>query len=289
MKQEEKRRTPGKPGRKPYDPSRKPAARERRPRSAFAAMESMDVPEGEDEGSTLIEGRNAILEALKSGRPMDKLYLATGVQGVQHIAAMAREKGVAIQDCDRRKLDKMSLTGAHQGMIAQCAAAEYKTMDEMLELAASRGEAPLLILCDGITDPHNLGAIIRSAEVLGAHGVVVPRHRSAGLNSACAKAAAGALEYLPVAKCANMQTAMLELKKKGLFVFAADMDGSTAWDTDLTVPCALVIGSEGSGVSKLVRDTADGILSIPQKGRINSLNASNAAAVLLFEVRRQRG
>ncbi len=283
MKHDEKR-----PGRKPQDFHRRPQRPAKAPRSAFAAMESMDAPVVPEE-STLIEGRNAITEALRSGRPMDKIFLAEGVQGVQQILAMAKEAGIAVQWCDRRKLDKMTITGSHQGMMAQCAAAEYKTIDDILELAASRGEDPLVVLCDGITDPHNLGAIIRSAEVMGAHGVVVPRHRSAGLNAACAKAAAGALEYLPVAKCANMQTAILELQKKGLFVFAADMNGQNLWDTNLTMPCALVIGSEGSGVSKLVRDTVDGIISIPQKGKINSLNASNAAAVLLCEVCRQRG
>ena len=283
MKHEEKRS-----GRKPYDNHRRPARPAKSPRSAFAAMESMDAPVIAED-STLVEGRNAITEALRSGRPMDKIFLAEGVQGVQQILAMAKEAGIAIQWCDRRKLDKMTITGSHQGMIAQCAAAEYQTIDDILALAEQRGEAPLVVLCDGITDPHNLGAIIRSAEVLGAHGVVVPRHRSAGLNAACAKAAAGALEYLPVAKCPNMQTAILELQKKGLFVFAADMNGQSLWETNLTMPCALVIGSEGSGVSKLVRDTADGIISIPQKGKINSLNASNAAALLLCEVCRQRG
>ena len=286
MKFDEKRS-----GRKPQDHHRRGPRPAKAPRSAFAAMESMDhadIP-AEQENTTLIEGRNAITEALRSGRPMDKIFLAEGVQGVQHILAMAKEAGIAVQWCDRRKLDKMTITGAHQGMMAQCAAAEYKTIDDILELAASRSEDPLVVLCDGITDPHNLGAIIRSAEVLGAHGVVVPRHRSAGLNAACAKSAAGALEYLPVAKCANMQTAVLELQKKGLFVFAADMNGQTLWETNLTMPCALVIGSEGNGVSKLVRDTVDGIISIPQKGKINSLNASNAAAVLLSEVCRQRG
>ena len=283
MKYDEKRQ-----GRKPQENHRRGPRPAKAPRSAFAAMESMDVPVAQ-ENSTLIEGRNAITEALRSGRPMDKIFLAEGVQGVQHILAMAKEAGIAVQWCDRRKLDKMTVTGAHQGMMAQCAAAEYKTIDDILELAASRGETPLVVLCDGITDPNNLGAIIRCAEVLGAHGVVVPRHRSAGLNAACAKSAAGALEYLPVAKCANMQTAVLELQKKGLFVFAAEMNGQALCNTNMTMPCALVIGSEGNGVSKLVRDTVDGIISIPQKGKINSLNASNAAAVLLCEVCRQRG
>lgn len=206
-----------------------------------------------------------------------------------HILAAARSAGVAIQECDRRKLDKMTVTGAHQGIIALGAAAEYRTIDDMLALAASRGEKPLLVLCDGLTDPHNLGAVIRSCEVLGGHGVVVPRHRSAGLNAACAKAAAGALEHLPVAKCANMATAIQELKEKGVFILAADMGGQPAQSIDLDMPCAIVIGAEGSGVSEGVRKAADLIVSIPQKGAIQSLNASNAAAILLYEAVRQRG
>ena len=165
----------------------------------------------------------------------------------------------------------------------------YASLRDILALAQSRGERPLVVLCDGITDPHNLGAIIRSAEVAGAHGVVIPRRRSAGLNAACAKAAAGALEHLPVARVSNLAAALAELKENGLFLFAADMAGVSMYQADLTGPAAIVIGSEGEGLSRLVRESCDAVISIPQRGRIPSLNASNAAAVLLFEALRQRG
>ena len=261
--------------------------RPKRTNSAFAAMEQLEERETAGDAG-LIEGRNAVWEALQSGRQLDKILLAQGAQNMGHILAAARAAGVAIQECDRRKLDKMTVTGSHQGIIALGAAAEYKTIDDILALAASRGEKPLLVLCDGLTDPHNLGAIIRSCEVLGGHGVVVPRHRSAGLNAACAKAAAGALEHLPVAKCANMATAIKELQEKGVFILAADMGGQPAEKIDFDMPCAIVIGAEGSGVSEGVRKAADLIVSIPQKGNIQSLNASNAAAILLYEAVRQR-
>lgn len=282
---------------KPRYTNKKTGGRDRRPYpkdrpgrtgSAFAAMEQLESRE--TAGDTgLIEGRNAVWEALQSGRQLDKILIAQGAQNLGHILAAARAAGVAIQKCDRRKLDKLSVTGAHQGIMAQGAAAEYKTIDDILALAAARGEKPLLVLCDGLTDPHNLGAIIRSCEVLGGHGVVVPRHRSAGLNAACAKAAAGALEHLPVAKCANMSTAISELKEKGVFILAADMGGQAAASIDFDMPCAIVIGAEGSGVSEGVRKAADLTVSIPQKGAIQSLNASNAAAILLYEAVRQRG
>lgn len=262
--------------------------RPKRANSAFAAMEQLDSQDTAGDAG-LIEGRNAVWEALQSGRQLDKILIAQGAQNLGHILSAARAAGVAIQECDRRKLDKLSITGSHQGIMAQGAAAEYKTIDDILELAASRGEKPLLVLCDGLTDPHNLGAIIRSCEVLGGHGVVVPRHRSAGLNAACAKAAAGALEHLPVAKCANMSTTINELKEKGVFILAADMGGQPAAKIDFDMPCAIVIGAEGSGVSEGVRKAADLIVSIPQKGNIQSLNASNAAAILLYEAVRQRG
>ena len=269
--------------RRPY-----PKDRPGRTGSAFAAMEQLESRETAGDAG-LIEGRNAVWEALQSGRQLDKILIAQGAQNLGHILAAARAAGVAIQGCDRRKLDKLSVTGAHQGIMAQGAAAEYKTIDDILALAAARGEKPLLVLCDGLTDPHNLGAIIRSCEVLGGHGVVVPRHRSAGLNAACAKAAAGALEHLPVAKCANMSTAISELKEKGVFILAADMGGQAADSIDFDMPCAIVIGAEGSGVSEGVRKAADLTVSIPQKGAIQSLNASNAAAILLYEAVRQRG
>ena len=282
---------------KPRYTNKKTGGRDRRPYpkdrpgrtgSAFAAMEQLESRETAGDAG-LIEGRNAVWEALQSGRQLDKILIAQGAQNLGNILAAARAAGVAIQECDRRKLDKLSVTGAHQGIMAQGAAAEYKTIDDILALAAARGEKPLLVLCDGLTDPHNLGAIIRSCEVLGGHGVVVPRHRSAGLNAACAKAAAGALEHLPVAKCANMSTAISELKEKGVFILAADMGGQAAASIDFDMPCAIVIGAEGSGVSEGVRKAADLTVSIPQKGAIQSLNASNAAAILLYEAVRQRG
>ena len=282
---------------KPRYTNKKTGGRDRRPYpkdrpgragSAFAAMEQLESRETAGDAGQ-IEGRNAVWEALQSGRQLDKILIAQGAQNLGHILAAARAAGVAIQECDRRKLDKLSVTGAHQGIMAQGAAAEYKTIDDILALAAARGEKPLLVLCDGLTDPHNLGAIIRSCEVLGGHGVVVPRHRSAGLNAACAKAAAGALEHLPVAKCANMSTAISELKEKGVFILAADMGGQAAASIDFDMPCAIVIGAEGSGVSEGVRKAADLTVSIPQKGAIQSLNASNAAAILLYEAVRQRG
>ena len=255
---------PGGKGSSPYYNNKK----NDRPRSSFAAMEALDREEQqEDEG--LIEGRNAVWEALRSGRQLDKILVAQGAQNMAHIISAAQ--------------------AAHQGVIALGAAAEYKTVEDILALAAQRGEKPLLVLCDGITDPHNLGAIIRSAEVLGAHGVVIPKRRSAGLNAACAKAAAGALEYLPVAKCANIGAAITELKKAGVFILAADMGGEDAGSVDFDLPCAIVIGAEGSGVSESVKKAADRVVSIPQRGRIQSLNASNAAAILLYAAQRSRG
>ena len=245
--------------------------------------------DGSGEQELTIEGKNAVWEALESGREIDKILFASGShKTVGHIIAKAREKGITAQECDRRKLDRLSLTSAHQGIIALCAASEYSSVEDILELARSRNEKPLIIICDGITDPHNLGAIIRSAEIAGAHGVIIPKRRSAGLNAACAKAAAGALEYLPVAKCQNTASAVRGLKEKGVFVVAADMGGRTMYDCDMTLPLAIVIGAEGEGVSRQVRELCDFTVSVPQKGRIESLNASYASAVLLYEGFRQR-
>ena len=262
--------------------------RPKRVNSAFAAMEQLDSNETVGDAG-LLEGRNAVWEALQSGRQLDKILVAQGAQNLGHILAAARAAGVAIQECDRRKLDKLSVTGSHQGIMAQGAAAEYKTIDDILELAASRGEKPLLVLCDGLTDPHNLGAIIRSCEVLGGHGVVVPRHRSAGLNAACGIGSAAGRERVQEGVWVSVGAASLELKEKGVFIVAADMGGQPAAQIDFDMPCAIVIGAEGSGVSEGVRKAADLIVSIPQKGNINSLNASNAAAILLYEAIRQRG
>ncbi len=237
----------------------------------------------------ILEGKNAVAEALKAGREIDKiLFSGASVSSVGSIVALARKKGILTQETDKHKLDRLSLTGSHQGIIALCAAVPYHTLDEILQSASSKNESPLIILCDGITDTHNLGAIIRSAEVAGAHGVIIPKKNSAGLNSACAKAAAGALEHLPVSKLSSSVAAVESLHAHGIRVYAADMSGKSMYETDLTLPCALVIGAEGRGISREVKASCDGVVSIPQKGKIESLNASNAAAVLLYEAFRQR-
>lgn len=239
----------------------------------------------------MIEGRNAVLEALRAGRALDKVYIARGEtdKALAHIAGLARERGVSVSDCDRRKLDAMSVTKAHQGVIAVCAVREYASLDDILALAESRGEAPFVVVCDEISDPHNLGAIIRSAECVGAHGVVIPKRRSAGLTAVVGKTSAGAAEHLPVARVANISAALQELKGRGLWVYGAAAEGSSPmWETDLTGPLALVIGSEGEGLGRLVRERCDFLVSIPLRGKVGSLNASTAAAVLMYEVLRQK-
>ena len=239
----------------------------------------------------MIEGRNAVLEALRAGRALDKVYIARGEtdKALAHIAGLARERGVSVSDCDRRKLDTMSVTKAHQGVIAVCAVREYASLDDILALAESRGEAPFVVVCYEISDPHNLGAIIRSAECVGAHGVVIPKRRSAGLTAVVGKTSAGAAEHLPVARVANISAALQELKDRGLWVYGAAAEGSSPmWETDLTGPLALVIGSEGEGLGRLVRERCDFLVSIPLRGKVGSLNASTAAAVLMYEVLRQK-
>lgn len=243
------------------------------------------------EQAALLEGRNAVAEALKAGRTIDKVFLAEGAadHGLRRLASLAREAGAVVTNVDRRKLDQMSLTGAHQGIVAMAAAHDYSTLDDMLALAAERGEPPLLVLCDELTDPHNLGAVIRSAECAGAHGVIIPKRRSVALTAVVAKAAAGALEYMPVARVTNLSAAVETLQKKGLWVFGTAAGGETPLHkADLRGPSAIVIGAEGDGVSRLVAERCDFKVSIPLKGRISSLNASAAAAVLLYEAVRQR-
>lgn len=243
------------------------------------------------EQETLLEGRNAVMEALKAGRTIDKVFLAEGAadHGLRRLASLAREAGAVVTAVDRRKLDQMSPTGAHQGIVAMAAAHDYSTLDDMLALAARRGEAPLLVLCDELSDPHNLGAIIRSAECAGAHGVVIPKRRSVALTAVVAKAAAGALEYMPVARVTNLSAAMETLQKKGLWVFGTAAEGATPlYEADLRGPAAIVIGAEGDGMSRLVAERCDYKVSIPLRGQISSLNASAAAAVLLYEALRQR-
>lgn len=250
------------------------------------------MQETADAAENMLEGRNAVQEALAAGRPIDKLYIAAGEtdRALSRLAAMAREAGAAVVETDRRKLDQLSATGAHQGVIAMVAARAYATVEEILENAKNRGEAPLIVICDELSDPHNLGAIIRTAECAGAHGVIIPKRRSVGLTAVVGKASAGALEYLPVARVANLVSAIRELQKAGVWVFGTAADGDTAlYQADLKGPAAIVIGNEGDGMSRLVAEACDFKVSIPMRGRISSLNASNAAAILLYEAVRQRG
>lgn len=248
--------------------------------------------DGRDGAEGLIEGRNAVTEALRAGVPIDKLYIAKGETDhtLGRIAAQARKAGVVVVESDRRKLDAMSETHSHQGVVAVAAAQAYATVEDILQIAADRGEPPLVAVCDEISDPHNLGAIIRTAECAGAHGVVIPKRRSAGLTAVVAKTSAGAVSYLPVARVPNIPALLKDLKKRGLWVFGAAAEGDVSlYDAQLTSPAAVVIGSEGDGMGRLVRESCDFLVSIPMKGRISSLNASAAAAVLLYEALRQRG
>lgn len=247
------------------------------------------APVEETEGQ--LEGRNALTEALRSGRTIDKVFIASGEtdRALQRLAAQAKEAGAVIVPVDRRKLDAMSTTHAHQGVITLAAAHEYCTIDDILEEATSRGENALIVICDELTDPHNLGAVMRSAECAGAHGVIIPKRRSVGLTATVAKASAGAVEYMKVARVTNINRAMEELKEKGVWIFGTAAEGSVPmYQADLTGPTALVIGNEGEGMSPLVRKNCDVTVHIPMKGRISSLNASAAASILLYEAVRQR-
>lgn len=240
----------------------------------------------------IIEGRNAVTEALRVGTAIDKIFLARGETDTTlgYLAATARRKGVVVVECHRRKLDGMSRTGSHQGVIAVSAVREYATVEEILGRAAQRGEPPLIVVCDELSDPHNLGAVIRTAEAAGAHGVIIPKRRSAGLTAVVAKTSAGAVSHLPVARVSNLTAQLKALKKQGLWVFGTAAEGSTPlYEADLTGPTVVVIGSEGDGMGRLVREQCDVLLSIPMRGQIHSLNASAAAAVVLYEAVRQRG
>ena len=238
----------------------------------------------------VIEGRNAVLEAFRSGRTIDKIYVLDGCQDgpVRTIVREAKKHGSLINFVTKERLSQLSETGKHQGVIAHAAAYEDSTIDDMLKLAEERGEAPFLILLDNIEDPHNLGAIIRTANLAGAHGVIIPKRRAVGLTATVAKTSAGALNYTPVAKVTNLVKTMEELKEKGLWFVCADMDGEQMYDLNLTGPIGLVIGNEGEGVGRLVKENCDFVAGIPMKGQINSLNASVAAGVLAYEIVRQR-
>ena len=240
--------------------------------------------------SEQIEGRNAVLEAFRSGKCVDKLFILDGCQDgpVRTIAREARKTDTIINYVSKERLDQLSETHAHQGVIAQVAAYDYSTVDEILARAEEKGEAPFLIILDNVEDPHNLGAIIRTANLAGAHGVIIPKRRAVGLTPTVARTSAGAINYTPVAKVTNISNTMKELKDKGMWFVCADMDGTVMYDMDLTGPIGLVIGNEGEGVSQLVKKNCDMVASIPMKGDIDSLNASVAAGVLAYEIVRQR-
>ncbi len=238
-----------------------------------------------------VEGRNAVLEVFRSGRDIEKIIVAKGnTEGtIRRIMAMAADKGVVLQQVERRRLDEMSQTKNHQGIIAIVSAHDYVTVEDILERARQKGKDPFIIILDEITDPHNLGAIIRTADAAGADGVIISKRRSVGLTATVAKTSAGAIEYVPVAKVTNIAKTIDDLKKEGLWIACTDMDGKSYFESDLKGPIALVIGSEGDGVGRLVKEKCDFTVSIPMYGEISSLNASVAAALFMYEVVRQRG
>lgn len=239
----------------------------------------------------IIEGRNAVIEALRAGRSIDKIYIAKGDvdKTLGHIASKARAAGIVVVEADRRKLDFMSQTHAHQGVIALAAVKEYCTVDDIFAVADERGEDPFIIICDEISDPHNLGAIIRSAECAGAHGVIIPKRRSAGLTAIVDKSSAGAAEHMAIARVPNLSAAIKDIKARGVWVYGTAANGQNdLWHTNLSGAVALVIGSEGDGMGRLVSESCDFIISLPMRGRVSSLNASTAAAITMYEVLRQR-
>ena len=266
-------------------PSRKPPLKKHMD-PYHRRSEDTDEPE-----SGLIEGRNAVIEAIRSGRAIDKIYLAKGEtdKTLGHIASAGRDAGAVVVEADRHKLDAMSRTKAHQGVIAVASVTAYATVEQILALAREKQEDPFLVLCDEISDPHNLGAIIRSAEAAGVHGVIIPKRRSAGITPIVEKTSAGAVFHIAVARVPNLVSAIRELKEAGVWVYGTAADGETSlWNADLSGPVALVIGSEGDGMSRLVKENCDGILSIPMRGKMSSLNASVSAGLVIFEALKQR-
>lgn len=237
-----------------------------------------------------IEGRNPVIEALQSGREIDKIWISKGEKegSIKKIIALAKENKVVVQEVEKAKLDTLSETGRHQGVIAFAAAHEYVDVEDILEKALDKQEDPFIIIVENVTDPHNLGAILRTANAAGAHGVIIPKRRAVGLTATVAKASAGAVEYVPVAKVTNIARTIENLKKQNIWVAAADMDGEVYFKSNLTGPIALVIGSEGEGISRLVKEKCDFVVSMPMYGEINSLNASVAGSLLMYEVVRQR-
>ena len=245
-------------------------------------------PTQEPDG-TVIGGRNPIMELIKSGKEVEKLYIQRGERegSITKIFAEAKKRGIVITEVDKKRLDELALGNAHQGVAAIVSAVEYKTVEELVNIAREKGEAPLIVVCDGVEDPHNLGAIIRSADGAGAHGVVVSRRHCPVIGQTVFKSSAGAAAHVPIAKVSNIATAVDELKEMGVWIFAAEADGVHYKKADFKGACALVLGSEGEGVSRLVREKCDFVVSIPMRGAVNSLNVSAAAAILLFEAAEQ--
>ena len=241
-------------------------------------------------GEDVIAGRNAVTEALKAGRTSDSIYVARGNRtgSIGGIIAKAKQSGIPVKDADPKKLDYLCGHANHQGVVAVAAVKEYASLEDLFRVAEERGEPPFFLIADELEDPHNLGALLRTAECAGAHGVIVPRRRAAGLTFAVGKASAGAVEYVPVARVSNLPSTLEELKKRGVWIYAADMDGQNWCGVDYRGPAAIVIGSEGFGVSRLIREKSDFIISLPMLGKINSLNASVACGVICYEVVRQR-
>lgn len=241
-------------------------------------------------GEDIIAGRNAVNEALRSGRTIDSIYIVRGAHtgSIAALIAKAKDKDIAVKEADVKKLDFMCGNASHQGIVAVAAVKEYATIDDIFKLAEERGEQPFIIIADELEDPHNLGAILRVAECSGAHGIIIPKRRSVGLTYAVGKASAGAVEYVPVARVTNIAASIDELKKRGVWIYAADMNGENWCGVDYEGPAAVVIGSEGFGVSRLVKEKCDFVISLPMKGKINSLNASVACGIICYEIVRQR-
>ena len=239
----------------------------------------------------VIEGKNAVIEALRSETPVDKVFIARGERDstLAHIASKARERGIVVVDADKRKLDSMSVTNSHQGVVAVAGVRPYAEIEDIFTAAETKGESPFIVVCDEVSDPHNLGAIIRTAEAAGAHGVIIPKRRSAGLTAVVAKTSAGAVLHIPIVRVPNISACLKELKKRGVWVYGTSATGENAlWEVDLKGAVAIVVGSEGDGIGRLVGENCDVMVKIPMAGKVSSLNASVSAAIVIYEAVRQR-
>ncbi len=268
------------------DPGRE---QKRAPKREPQKMQMREQSQEEEKNTSIIIGRNPVLEALAAGRTIEKLIIGKGAEGsVKKILGIAKDRGITVTFAEKNTLDRIAGSGVHQGVAAYVSAHEYSELEDLFQAAMQSGEDPFFVILDGIEDPHNLGAVLRTADAAGAHGVIIPKRRSAGLTETVAKASAGAIEYVPVVKVTNIAQTIDTLKERGLWIAACDMGDNIYCKTNLKGPLAIVIGSEGFGIGKLIKEKCDFVVSIPMKGRITSLNASNAAAILLYEVRRQR-